>query len=594
MANMSGTILIKDVNGWDLSQLPAPYNTWSKTGSTYKLNAYILKALHNFALGSKSEIGVVRINDGTNGGAVTYVSQWERPDGTILAYATSNGALHCSKINPVNGKYEPLPQMGNKNTVCDTSSLMILYMLIQADVNRNKGNVGGITWQLLQSAADDVAANGFVSEGTARLISDTLQAGFESSDPATRIEVTFKPGNMIPLLKEDRVKSNEFHSGTIVCGDPKILKPAEARTVARNRKNQTIGSMKADPEIKAYVDSRQWTTDEELLIQKFPDDMKVPEPIVKAIMRFIRSQNMKNPFVNFGWRGITGLGKSTGVSIMSCVLHTPLVWMTCSSGTDREFFLSCFVPEGRTEYVASRLPSMDDIMIDPAAAYEMLTHHHKANVTDQEVLEAYGAAYARLSNETPSYKLVASDYVTALERGYIVEIQEASRVRDQGVLTALNNLDRPGAIIPMIDGSKKVRHKNAITFWTDNVGYATCKNLEPSVKRRIDTIETTAEMLKEDVMRRLHQNLPDFNDDSLLNKMYDIWTRIISYCHDKDITDGEVSIVELERWAACVQMEGEEVLFDACADCVLTKAADNFEELDELRTFVQTELAKAI
>ena len=38
----NGMILLKDRSGWDLSQLPEPYNIWNKTGSAKKLNAYII------------------------------------------------------------------------------------------------------------------------------------------------------------------------------------------------------------------------------------------------------------------------------------------------------------------------------------------------------------------------------------------------------------------------------------------------------------------------------------------------------------------------------------------------------------------------
>ena len=612
------SIFLKDVQSWNLKAMPngypKEYSEWSKmsedkeccsalnkSGRPAMLNAYILKALHEYAKGSNSDIGLLNL---AAGDVPSFATEWHKPDGTVLARATASGLLQITVINPVNGKYEKIPVLGNRNDHFDASSVMLLYLAIEAEKNKQAGLTDHAwTWACMQAARDGFNANGFVPEDLARLASDCLQCAFADPDVVAKddkdlkkrlIPASINAGNTVTLLPEDDIRNKKFASGVILCGDPQLMKPAECRTVMTNLKNQTIQSLRENPLVAEYVSSRTWTPEEEMLIQRFPDDTVVPEEIVKAVMRFLRSRDMRAPFVNFAWRGITGYGKSTGVAMMSCILNTPLVWMTCSSSTDREYFLSVFVPEGRKDFMSNRLPTFDDIMSDPEAAYEMLTGHEKVNPTYQEVLEAYGKAYMRTASEAPSYKLVESDYVSALERGWIVEVQEYSRIRDSGVLTALNNMDRPGAIIPMADGTKRVRHKNAITFWTDNSGYVSCRPVDPSVKRRLDTISNSFKMEKSLAIARLKQNLPDFNNNALLEKLYSVWDKIVAYCKDKEITDGDVSIVELERWAAVVQMEGEETMIDSCLECVIAKAADDPDTQDELVEFVRQEINKRI
>ena len=79
----------------------------------------------------------------------------------------------------------------------------------------------------------------------------------------------------------------------------------------------------------------------------------------------------------------------------------------------------------------------------------MLTGIEDDNATCDMCLKAYAdAAVARDGNGSARFKHVESNFVKALTRGYIVEIQEISRIKDAGVLVGLNEYDRPGAIIP--------------------------------------------------------------------------------------------------------------------------------------------------
>ena len=64
----------------------------------------------------------------------------------------------------------------------------------------------------------------------------------------------------------------------------------------------------------------------------------------------------------------------------------------------------------------------------------------------------------------------------------------------------------------------------------------------------------------------------DFPDSSMLDQMYDVWSAIQEYCQEHDISDGTVSVTELEMWALAVKVDNMSNIKDYCRDCVVAKA----------------------
>lgn len=608
--------LLAGLASTDRSVLREPYKNWAKLapataentsyrnyGDTQMLNAYIVRALDAFAGGGGDErldLSAVMIADGSaDNGQVSYATQWKKfildPNKqkqyieTVLVHATSNGFLFGATID-LSGNYHPFPQFGSSTDDFDLTSLMLALILIEADKAKHEERNGNhISWELLQSAKDDVGNQGYVSENTVRIVCDEIQCGLTDPDETKRIKFSMIK-NTVNLLTKDRIDSNEFASGKIVCGDPDILKPLEFRATIRNTKGITIREMMEIPKIAAFRKSHNWNAEQRKMIPNWPLDMIVPPEIVKDILRYIESLETATPFVNFEWKGKTGYGKSTGVEIMAQILDLPLTRITCSSNTDIEKFLYQYVPDGKGNCAIEELPTYEDIMLDPDAAYQRLTGELIEGVAYQTVLEAYGKAFAQAYNKTPGYTLVESDYVQALRCGYIVEIQEPSRIRDSGVLPGLNNFDKPGAIIPRPDGSKCVRSPYAIVYMTDNVGYAGCRPMDASVIRRMCTVHTSYVVDKAMAMDRLKTNVPGLTDIQR-KRLYNIWEGIVRFCKDNEITEGDISIVELELWGAVVSWEGEADLLESCIDCVISKATNDPDTQEELIEFVKLKLS---
>lgn len=166
-----------------------------------------------------------------------------------------------------------------------------------------------------------------------------------------------------------------------------------------------------------------------------------------------------------------------------------------------------------------------------------------------------------------------------MSRGWIIEVQEPSVILNSGVLAGLNEYDHVNSVIPMPDGTYRRRDKDAVVIYTDNVTYEGCRQLNQSVIRRNFMAFDLYNMSKKDIISRVVYNTK-FNDMKTLNVMYATWKKIQDYCQENAITDGSVSIVELENWALAMRVSGD--LYETCKRTVISKATAFIEEQQDI------------
>ena len=358
-------------------------------------------------------------------------------------------------------------------------------------------------------------------------------------------------------------------------GNPEILKVVGGKTGNTNKKDNTFGVVKE--EFEEYVKTLKWSPEEEKLIPHFEDDFPVPEETLKFARRFLHSREAVRPMVQFMWRGPTSYGKSTGVECMAALLHTPLLKTTCHPNMETSDFLADFVPDTSVNVAEDGLPTFDDMSFDPVGAYYQMTGEYKEDVTPQDCLTAYAQKANASNSNTPRFKFVESNYVKAISRGYICEVQEASRIRNAGVLVGLNEFDRPGSVIPLLNGSYATRHQNAIVIFTDNIGYASCRPLDPSVLRRMAFIVDSGELDKQQLFERVRYNT-GCRDNGLLEKAYLLYDQVMKYAQKNDMMDeGSISATEFEMMVQCAMMEPSSDLKSIAKDCLISKASSDPE-----------------
>lgn len=523
------------------------------------------------------DFAVVKVSD------TKYAAERKLIDGSseIVTYQ-ENGEVKAAQISST-GAYSPFPTIGGRNDDVDlTTVFMAMFPVIF-----NNTDYGGYFEERLRVLIDRFShfSSVIIKENS---LTDDL---FFISDCVYQICVNGKlkvnipdDGNIDMLAK--RTVSSGALNGEVLYGLPKLL--IGDKNVKKKTDTLTMSAVKE--EFKAFADSRNWSEEEKLLIPQFPDDFPVPSEAVKMARRYIATKNDKRPMVNFMWRGVTSYGKSTGVEAMACMLNIPLLRVTCHTNMETQDFLSDFVPDTKAPAIGN-LPDFETIQYTPAEAYEMITGEANENATPDMCLQAYGEAAAKQNSSSPRFCHVMSNYVKALTKGYIVEVQEVSRIKDSGVLVGLNEYDRPGSVIPLIDGSYGTRSKDAIVIFTDNVGYTSCRPMDPSVLRRMSFIIDSYDLPKDEVIARIKYNT-QYDDKGMLEKCYKFWEAFVKYCREHDISSGSVSVTELEMLVQAIKYDGLVGVRQNIIDCLVSKATSDYEERQELIEFVDINSSK--
>ena len=423
------------------------------------------------------------------------------------------------------------------------------------------------------------------------ILSDAIYFGLKDKKFSFNLS---KDGNITPI-DLDTIK-NGTYAGEVISGNATILQMGFAgkKVKIKSRANRDIGYYKNLPEVQDYRKNHSVITDEEQkLVPNYPDDFPVPPDVVTFMTAIISSADLPRPICQMGWRGTSGFGKSTGVEILCCILGKPLVKFTCSSTTEKQDFLTQIVPDTTKHESAVANVTFDEIAYDPEGAYEKLTGEHVDGISCEKVFQE---AVRRMSNDassTPRYIMQESAYIQALKNGWMVEVQECSRIRDAGVLPGLNEYDRPGALIPQVDGSYATRHKDAIVFYTDNSGYRSCNELDPAVIRRIAFFIDSDRLEKNQLIARIKQNQSlalskSGITDELISKMYGVWDKVYNYCADQDLlaAGGCVTSEELERWVQMTAIMGKGSIRETCRMCVVNKATTDTDEQKKIMSSV--------
>lgn len=439
--------------------------------------------------------------------------------------------------------------------------------------------------------------------------------------------------------------SGSFKGSLVITSNPNVaFKFAVSNGNKDNglSKGMTMGELKQ--EMAAFSSHRNWTMAERMMIPYFSDDTPVMDETVRIARRIMGTRDAVNPVANVMWRGVTSYGKSTGIRQLACCLNMPLMIMTCHPGMDITELKSNLVPateDDGLEVDASAITLTQNADIEMSAELRMAVDYVSTMPNDERkaflsgarfymeaMMDPEGAAYslfgkdvemepedlckvyadtvsyfrekplrvkiAQMENteqatpqkeEKPGFKHVLSAYMKALINGYLCEIQEPSRIRDSGVLVGTNEYDRAGAVIHLMNGAMAKRHKDALVIMTDNVGYNSCRPIDPSVLRRqgliIDSYELTEQMLKDRTRRNT-----GCKDEKLMERCYQAWKQVAEYCETNSIKEGSVSPMELERLVQAMMLDGDDAFEQNLADCIISKATSSIEDQQSIKSAI--------
>lgn len=495
---------------------------------------------------------------------------------TVIVNCAENGQLRGCVKTGKNIVGTVLSNIGKKN------GLPVAEHAIFLSAIRAACKLEGEVAQLISVLDDSYKSNGNLS-GQEKLV---LRV-------AERITNLFEIGTLgynaqygsLSVLGDQSLKSGVF-AGEVIFGNPQYI----CGNASAGGSSSMGGSFKDAMQMKVFADWRKdhpRTEDEKILIPEFPEDMPVREETIVYARKYIASQGMRTPMNNFLLRGETAAGKSVSAEQAAALLGMPFLRFVCGSGTDQSDLMSRFVPVSGGAG-AEELPDLDEIQYMPDEAYRKITGEEKLDATPADAFKVYTEAVKVAAGENsgaPQFKLVESNLIRAMRKGWMCEVQEMSRVKDPGIFVSLNEYDHPGALIPLADGTYARRHKEALIVYTDNVGYISCRPVDPSVIRRMSLVIDFKPLDKSDVLKRVAYNVPSFKDKKLLNDIYAVWAALRKHIAENDIS-GTCSVTELERWAQAIVLDDMGNIYQNCLQCVISKISSDPEEQVEMENTV--------
>ena len=264
-------------------------------------------------------------------------------------------------------------------------------------------------------------------------------------------------------------------------------------------------------------------------------------------------------------RGPAGVGKTYIAQEVAYLLGRPYYCFSCTPDTDESTLLRSILPEvedkvanqSKEEFIA-KLPSPFDMEVDPGKAYIAITGVEKENAT---VTDCYFAIHEALKNyeselsSLTKFTKVDSPIIKGVVNGGVVEIQEATVIRNPGALVALNSLLNEG-VIELATGEKIVRHPDSVIMFTANVDYDGIHSLNQSVISRCNLI-MDMDMPSDDVVINRITRQTGMSDNEAVEKMVDVMHQINAELERNGCTDGTCGIRELINWAASAKVTND-------------------------------------
>lgn len=487
---------------------------------------------------------------------------------TLAEYPSRTGELHVVVYNPANGKFTA----GKYTTPPDTENSPGKYVF------KDSQNTGAaLLFALMPTLLSDEEFNEKYQQlkedraagypdmdetvKTAAVLCDNAYRRIRYSDalPTGGIRTDIAPNGVIPLLKPLALQTGAYAPTEIIHGAFQVLKP---------------GTIKKKAEVIAKADftgqyilspGRMLTPEEELTVPVLPDWYIIPQEVKRICEHAKITTDTVQPMRNFLLRGPAGTGKTEGAKAIAAGLHLPYRCLTCSANTEVFDLLGQILPDadGKRTALERQYPSFQDIMLDPAGAYEKLTGTYDENVSEDAVykqlidtiFDEMHEYYAAKTSQQ-HFRYVDTPLVEAIRNGYLIEIQEPTVIANPGVLVGLNSLlDRCNSVF-LPNGETIQRHPDTVIIVTTNNDYAGCKPLNQSVISRMNLVLDLDQPDEETLVERV-LGITGCKEKKTVQTMARIVQAISEYCRENLITDGCCGVRELISWVQSYMVCGD-------------------------------------
>ena len=275
--------------------------------------------------------------------------------------------------------------------------------------------------------------------------------------------------------------------------------------------------------------TRQLTDVEKELVWKKPLSHKVSQEevrICKEIKRNWSRGEMK--IANILLEGDAGSGKTQLAKALSTNLRLPYTKVTCFADMDKSDIIGAILPIISSEQLEKMEP-VDQIVLKALYAsdgFQSTTEilMEVLGVTQEQatlkIKQLLKQASENTDGEVVAYRFYPSEIVRAYQKGYLLEIQEPTVIRDAAVLMALNSaLELDGSINLPTEIIR--RHPDFIAVITTNRSYVGCKPLNEALRDRIQHTEKMDLPTKEIMIERAITKT-NYRNQKVLNILADV------------------------------------------------------------------------
>ena len=575
-------------------------------GTEATLSATVIKAIH----------AVCRCMNGTGEGAVGVIDHRSvaeykssvSPDAYhLVVYDSSSGSLMASVYDKDIETFESY--VLNSTGKDGAAVMMALFPALMAD-SEFEEKFTEYYDEFVSSFPDFNHAKECMA-----YLCDNAYRRIKDPSCAAHLEVNVDKSGNLMRVSQAHLDSGKFTPTSVVAGEFTIF--AQTGPVTIRRASTFVEH--SDFVGKYELHKRTLTPTEQALVPKLPEWYIIPQEVVDICKHAQATTGKPTQMRNFLLRGPAGTGKTMGAKAIAAGLNLPYLKYTCSAGTEIYDFIGQIFPDSESTSTGSaqldlerkqlqamgginyanvaklmQLPDLDDMDYDPAGVYQALTGIENAAATSQdcmsivldkvtEKLRALSKREETAGNQGQSFTYVETDFLKALKKGYVVEIQEPTTIMQPGVLVGLNSLLEQEGSITLPTGEIIQRHPDAVVIVTTNVTYEGCRSMNQSIIDRMSLVRDV-ELPTPEVMAERAMKVTGATDEYQVSQMVQVVNDMADYCRKNSITDGSVGMRSLLDWIVSTQITGD--VYQSALYTIISKATADESDRSALITSV--------
>ncbi|MBO1098917.1 VWA domain-containing protein [Enterococcus hirae] len=236
---------------------------------------------------------------------------------------------------------------------------------------------------------------------------------------------------------------------------------------------------------------RQFSSVEKQMIWQKPTSHRTSQEEQRIAAEIFENWNDPEMKIsNILLEGDAGSGKTQLAKALSADLQLPYTKITCFADMDKSDVFGALLPivESDVDEDQELIDAINQTETLEAVLRLIKNHYNLSTEMAKSKLADFIKRMEHNENSNVRYKYYPSEIVRAIEKGYLLEIQEPTVIRDASVLVSLNSALEPNGLLNLPTGVV-VRHPDCVIIITTNRNYQGNRPLNESLRDRMQHAE---------------------------------------------------------------------------------------------------------